>query len=135
MGPQSEPLRRRKHEAMNDKAQAMKKNHGGAYFFDYFDAKYLISLPERKERLQYVQKQFEKHRLPFTEIILFKGVKCREKEGFRDLGVRGCFLSHLEVLKNAKAWGGGPRESWSWKTTWGYAAIFLSRASRPRTEA
>ena len=83
----------------------MEKSSARTVFFDSFDAKYLINLPERKDRLQYVQRQFERHNLPFNEIILFKGVKCQDKGGFRSLGVRGCFLSHLGVLRDAKARG------------------------------
>lgn len=74
-------------------------------FFDYFDAKYLINLPERKDRLERVRKQFEKHDLSFDGVTLFEGVKCREKEGFPSLGARGCFLSHLGVFKDAEARG------------------------------
>lgn len=83
----------------------MTKPRGGAVFFDYFDAKYLINLPERKDRLRHVQKQFEKRGLPFEEVILFESVKCQEAGGFTSTGARGCFLSHLGVLKDANARG------------------------------
>jgi len=83
----------------------MKKPLEEAVFFDYFDAKYLINLPERKDRLRRVRKQFEKHSLSFNEISLFESVKCPEADGFPSTGARGCFLSHLGVLKDAKTRG------------------------------
>lgn len=90
---------------MEDKAYIVTKPQGAVVFFDYFDAKYLINLPERKDRLKSIQKQFEKSRLPFGDIVLFEAVTCQERGGFESLGARGCFLSHLGVLKDAKAKG------------------------------
>lgn len=70
-------------------------------FFDHFHFKYVINLSSRKDRLTRVQKQFEKAGV-LEQIKVFPGVVCDSRKGFPSEAARGCFLSHFEILKEAK---------------------------------
>lgn len=76
-----------------------------APFFDYFDSTYIINLAERGDRRREMIREFRQ----FTSLGLppkaefFTAVKPSHQGNFPSLGARGCFLSHLGVLKAAKA--------------------------------
>lgn len=71
---------------------------------DFFDRIYVINLPYRKDRLASVSKELRAAGMPFSpgKVELFAAIKPAEPAGFPDIGWRGCFLSHLEVLKQAR---------------------------------
>jgi hypothetical protein len=74
-------------------------------FFNYFDGTYIINLAERGDRRREMIQEFQRFKifgLP-KNAEFFTAVKPSDKENFPSLGARGCFLSHLEVLKAAKA--------------------------------
>lgn len=70
---------------------------------DYFDRIYVINLPERKDRYRRVIWQLKQVGLWGTQKTrIFPAIRPTEAAGFTDIGVRGCFLSHLAVLKSAR---------------------------------
>lgn len=73
-------------------------------FIDFFERAYVINLPERVDRLQAMEKELEKVRMPFKpgKVELFKAIRPDSAGQFKSIGYRGCFLSHLTILKKAK---------------------------------
>jgi hypothetical protein len=70
--------------------------------WEQFDRIYLISLADRPERRKYAVKQLDRffgNNLPQFEV--FNAIRPTEAAGFPSVGARGCFLSHLEVLKQS----------------------------------
>ena len=69
----------------------------------YFDKVYVINLTERTDRLAEVSAALERVHMPFTagKVERFSATKSTESLGFPSPGVRGCFLSHLAVLRQA----------------------------------
>ena len=74
---------------------------------EFFDRTYLINLPERRDRLVEMKREFRKIGVSFPsdKVILFPAVKPTEKGDFQTVGVKGCFLSHLGVLREARDQG------------------------------
>jgi len=71
-------------------------------FFDYFDAKYVISLPARKDRLNRLKRQLGRYGCDLASVVVFPGVVCTQDNGFPSLGARGCFEAHLGVFRDAR---------------------------------
>jgi glycosyl transferase family 25 len=73
-------------------------------FLDFFDRAYVINLPAREDRRQEMAKELENVGMPFTlgKIELFSAIKPKSPGSFQSIGYRGCFLSHLNLLKKAK---------------------------------
>lgn len=71
---------------------------------DVFQRAYVINLPERIDRRRGAAKELQKIGLQFTpdRLELFAGTRPTEPAGFASIGARGCFLSHLQVLKLAR---------------------------------
>jgi glycosyl transferase, family 25 len=74
-------------------------------FIDFFDRAYVINLPSRGDRRQEMAKELENAGMPFTlgKVELFSAIKPESPGSFQSIGYRGAFLSHLNVLKKAKA--------------------------------
>ncbi len=74
---------------------------------DFFDSIYIVNLIERKDRRDQIVKELEKINIYLTpgKVELFSAVKPTEAKGFETSGTRGCFLSHLEILKIAQEKG------------------------------
>jgi glycosyl transferase family 25 len=72
---------------------------------DFFGVSYLINLPERNDRLRSIAKQMAAigWRLDASGVMLFAGLRYREAQGFPSAPIRGCFQSHLQCLRQAKA--------------------------------
>jgi len=72
-------------------------------FIDYFDRVEIISLLERKDRRQDLARQISKlgKSIDGDRIRFFDAIKPINKGAFPSIGARGCFESHLEVLRNA----------------------------------
>jgi glycosyl transferase, family 25 len=72
-------------------------------FFHRFTTVRLINLVTRKDRLKECQAEFARHDLDATPVIPYFAVKPTTLpsnwEGVLGLGVYGCFLSHLTVLR------------------------------------
>lgn len=74
---------------------------------EFFDRTYVVNLPERHDRLMEMTREFKKVGVSFPsdQVVLFNAIKPLEKGEFPTAGVRGCFLSHLGVLKAARNQG------------------------------
>lgn len=70
---------------------------------EYFEKIYIINLPERLDRRNEIDKQLNNINLSLNSanIQLFPGLRPKEAGEFETAGTRGCFLSHLAVLKDA----------------------------------
>lgn len=75
-----------------------------SYLLDFFDKTYIINLPERLDRRK--DMEFQLRRLGGDEalerVCFFPAIKPVDKGDFPSIGARGCFMSHLEVLRDAK---------------------------------
>jgi hypothetical protein len=70
---------------------------------DCFSKTYAINLPERTDRRKALLSELDsqKFRPQTRRLVVFPGVRPDAPEGFPNRGVRGCFLSHLSVLRKA----------------------------------
>jgi hypothetical protein len=73
----------------------------------YFDAIYVINLPSRSDRRDQMKEQFRKIGMDpgLAPVVFFDAVRPDDAGGFPTVGTRGCFLSHLGVLRAARAAG------------------------------
>jgi glycosyl transferase, family 25 len=76
---------------------------------DIFDCIYVINLPERTDRRDEIAEQLKSIGLAFDgdRVVLFPAIRPDSMGGFPSVGARGCFLSHLGVLKDANERGLG----------------------------
>ena len=74
---------------------------------DFFELVRVINLPDRKDRLRAAEAQLRAIGLPFAagKVEVFAAERVQDACGFPSAGVRGCFLSHLGVLQDARARG------------------------------
>jgi len=74
---------------------------------DYFQGVYIINLPSRTDRKREMQAQLTKIGLSpdHPQIEFFSAIRPDEAGEFPNIGTRGCFLSHLGVLKDAQRRG------------------------------
>jgi glycosyl transferase family 25 len=74
---------------------------------DYFQRVYAVNLPERKDRRQLIVQELEEVGMPLTphRVEIFPAIRPDEAGGFPSIGARGCFSSHLAILKQAKHQG------------------------------
>lgn len=74
---------------------------------DYADRIYAINLPSRGDRRQLLVKEMVAAGMPLTpaKIEIFPAIRPDTAAGFPGIGVHGCFLSHLAILKQARADG------------------------------
>jgi hypothetical protein len=72
---------------------------------DIFQKIYVINLAARTDRRREMQEQFDRigMRLDDPKVELFEAIRPGDADGFPSVGSRGCFLSHLGVLKRASA--------------------------------
>ncbi len=72
---------------------------------DYFDHIRIINIASRQDRRREVVQQLEKVGLEIgvDNVEFFDAVKPDAAAGFPNIGARGCFQSHLELLKEAAA--------------------------------
>ncbi len=73
-----------------------------------FDQVRIINLPERKDRRREVTRELARiDALGDPQIAFFDAVKPTDPAAFPSLGARGCFMSHLDILRAAVAAGVG----------------------------
>ncbi|MCK9685850.1 glycosyltransferase family 25 protein [Scleromatobacter humisilvae] len=74
---------------------------------DLFDAIYIINLPARTDRKAEMLAQFRRAGITQAspQRVFFEAVRPKDAGEFPTIGTRGCFLSHLGVLKAALAAG------------------------------
>src|SRR5271165_5348126 len=70
---------------------------------DYFECTYIINLPERKDRRKAITGELQRVGMPLApgKVELFPAVKPKDRMGFPNIGTRGCFLSHYQILSDA----------------------------------
>lgn len=73
-------------------------------FIKYFDRIYIINLEHRADRRIEIDVQLKKIKLSLDDpkVTLFNAIKPLDAGEFPSIGARGCFLSHLGILKDAK---------------------------------
>jgi len=73
----------------------------------YFERVYIINLAERKDRRDQMVRELEKIQLsPSSGLVeFFPAIRPSSAGEFPSIGARGCFMSHLAVLKKAQADG------------------------------
>ena len=71
---------------------------------DHFGLTRIINLPDRTDRLREVTQQLHALNMRFEpgKVELYVARRPTELSGFSSLGARGCFQSHLEILKDAR---------------------------------
>jgi hypothetical protein len=73
----------------------------------YLDRAYVINLPERKDWLRAIRKELHSIGMPFKapSVVPLCATRSREAWGLPSPSVRGCFLSHHAILREARAGG------------------------------
>ena len=71
--------------------------------FSAFDSIRIISLPDRLDRRAEISKEMPRVGLTVGvgPVRMFDAIKPAEAAGFPSVGARGCYLSHLQVLREA----------------------------------
>jgi glycosyl transferase family 25 len=80
-------------------------------FAQSFDKIYILNLPDRADRRRDMTAELARANFPTPKLLdcpdahasFFPGQRVTELAGFPSLGCRGCFLSHLAILKHAHA--------------------------------
>jgi glycosyl transferase, family 25 len=72
---------------------------------NFFDKSYVINLPERQDRLRGIEHELKRLRGSHSsdKVKIFSAIKPTDQGEFPSIGARGCFLSHLAILKEAHA--------------------------------
>ncbi len=71
---------------------------------DFFDCVYVVNLPDRKDRRKKIIQELNKVEIPLVpnKTEIFPAIRPSSAQGFPNAAVRGCFLSHLNIIKEAK---------------------------------
>ncbi|MBF2027610.1 MAG: glycosyltransferase family 25 protein [Oscillatoriales cyanobacterium C42_A2020_001] len=71
---------------------------------DFFQRAYIVNLPERKDRRKATEKELQKVGMQITlgRLEFFPAIRPDSPNGFPSIGARGCLLSHLQILKQAR---------------------------------
>lgn len=69
-----------------------------------FDAIRIVSLADRVDRRAQLREEFARVGMPVGQgpVRLFDAIRPADAGGFPSVGAHGCFLSHLEVLRQAR---------------------------------
>jgi glycosyl transferase, family 25 len=82
----------------------VEESKGFMHVLEYFQQIYVINLPNRHDRRREMAEQLNSIGLSFDApcVRLFEAVRPEAPGGFPSIGTRGCFLSHLGVLRHAR---------------------------------
>jgi glycosyl transferase, family 25 len=71
---------------------------------EYFDRAYIINLADRTDRRREAEREFQKVGINFPneKVLFFTATRPLDKGGFSNVGLRGCFTSHREILEIAE---------------------------------
>lgn len=72
---------------------------------DSFDRVFIIHLPDRTDRMAGLEREFRYLGYPIDRVEFFDAQRPTSTMGFASLGARGCFESHLAILKIARERG------------------------------
>lgn len=69
----------------------------------FFDRTFIVNLPDRADRRRDMEQELEKAGMSLQpgKLDFFRAVRPDGLDGFPSLGARGCFLSHLSILRQA----------------------------------
>ncbi len=72
---------------------------------DIFSAAYIVNLPERTDRRAEMEDELKQAGLAVDndKVSFFAAIKPEAQDQFPSIGAKGCFLSHLQILKQAEA--------------------------------
>lgn len=72
---------------------------------DFFERVYAINLPSRKDRRRMIVQELKKAGMPPkpNKVEIFPAIRPDDAGDFPSIGARGCFESHLAILKQAQA--------------------------------
>lgn len=72
--------------------------------FHYFDRICVINLPERRDRREQVARELAAIGLPIDgdRVRFVQGIRPDDAGSFPSVGARGCYMSHLNALRQAK---------------------------------
>lgn len=73
------------------------------FLFDKFDQVRIVNLPQRRDRRRAMEREFSKVGLSSERYEFFSAIKPVHKGDFTSVGARGCYESHLSILREAKA--------------------------------
>ncbi|HZZ42642.1 MAG TPA: glycosyltransferase family 25 protein [Tepidisphaeraceae bacterium] len=75
--------------------------------YDYFERIYVVNLPARSDRRQEMVRELGKIGWPVRggKLEFFDACRFEERGEFPTLGARGCFMSHLSILREARSLG------------------------------
>ncbi len=75
-----------------------------ALIFPAFDAIRIVSLTSRVDRRAQIQREFARFDIAIGQgnVQFFDAIQPPDDGGFPSVGARGCFLSHLEILRQAR---------------------------------
>ncbi|MDE1163424.1 MAG: hypothetical protein PW792_15985 [Acidobacteriaceae bacterium] len=69
----------------------------------FFDGIFVLNLPERSERLTATRAELQRlDPAAAARLQVAPGVRATEAHGFPSIGAYGCFLGHLNILRNAR---------------------------------
>lgn len=70
---------------------------------DHFEHGFVINLPSRRDRREAIIHELEKAGMTLSsgKVSIFPAIRPESPGAFPSIGARGCFLSHLQVLKTA----------------------------------
>jgi hypothetical protein len=76
----------------------------GSALLDALGPLFLINLPHRQDRRREFAAQLDRIGTSFDDprVRLLPAIRPAEAAGFPSIGARGCFLSHLEILRQAR---------------------------------
>ena len=71
---------------------------------DYFDRTAIINLPERSDRRAETRDEFKRTgwTLEHRNVNFFPAIRPQTPDGFPSTGAKGCFLSHMSAIKQAR---------------------------------
>jgi hypothetical protein len=73
---------------------------------NFFDKTYIINLPERYDRRQEIMKELKRIGATLSDqVVIFPAIKPTDQGEFPSIGAKGCFLSHLAILTEARDQG------------------------------
>lgn len=74
---------------------------------DYFSRTHVVNLPSRADRRDEMTRELAQVGMQFSagRLEIFPAVRPSDPGGFESIGARGCFMSHLEILRGAQRAG------------------------------
>lgn len=74
---------------------------------DFFERTWVINLPSRTDRRRAMERELRRAGLPLTpgRVDIFPAIRPEDPGPFTSIGVRGCYESHVSILRQAQEQG------------------------------